>query len=167
MLVTIQPPSTQGQAPVPSSLEEHSRRLAGCGWHGTCQGGGSTCSHPPLHGSALPWAPIASRLSPVPPLLPFPLRAGCPRAPLLYLRVCLCLHGEEEGGWRSVLPQEPRAGQPGAETWRGKVEGEQWDTRVSTHKMKSVYYQLLWRAMGCLLSTRTNFLCALFFLKLH
>lgn len=48
-------------------------------------------------------------LSPVPPLLPFPLRAGCPRAPLLYLRVCLCLHGEEEGGWRSVLPQEPGA----------------------------------------------------------
>lgn len=91
-------------------------------------------------------------------LLPFAsVRGGAvhPTVLLLYLRVCGCgWMDRQRGDWWSVLPLELIAGQLGAEAWRGKVEGEQWDTSNSTHKMKLVYYQLMWRTVVCLLSNK-------------
>lgn len=113
MLVTTQPPSMQGQAPVPS-LRLTARWEAGRLWRGMGHAGGtqhllasSPCSsRQPLRGSALPRAPNTfnhkTRAKPVSYLL-LPFASVCggaehPTVPLLYLRGCGCGWMDRKGG---------------------------------------------------------------------
>lgn len=140
----------RARLPSPPCGWQHGRRPAGCGVGWDMPGGGTGTQHllapspcssrQPLRGSALPRAPNTfnhkTRAKPVSyPLLPFASVCGGaehPAVPLLYLRGCGCGWMDRKGGdWWSVLLLELTAGQPGDETWRGKVEGEQWNFKFN------------------------------------